>query len=363
MSTTLALELNDRGIVVAGDPALEDLEPSLGWAVVEAHEIQTGADAAGRLRLNPRLAHRHLWAELALEPLPQPFPRGLSTADLAYTHLDAVWRSVEARLGGAVGDMPTRLLVVSGAFTPDQLGLLLGIAESLDRPFTGLVDSAVAAASGRATGEAVVLDLDLERAVATRIGPSEPGRIARRRVRTQQGVGWNRLLDLWAREVGRDFVKTTRFDPLHTAGTEQQLYQTLPTWVEELSRVESIEASLEAGGRQHRIVLTRSRLAGAAESIYGRMVDLVRALDPDAGGTELLLTHGASALPGLIERFSSAGIEGVDRLPRDAALAGALRNAATVHQPGAEELLWVVDLPVDTLLDGDAAPIPSMPGT
>lgn len=347
----LALELNDCGIVVSGDPALKGLEPSPGWAVVEAGGILTGTEAAARLRLNPRLAHRRVWSELELTPLPRPFPRGLSSADLAYAHLGAVWTAVGDRLGTDGRDAGARLLAVSGAFTPDQLGLVLGIAESLELPFTGVVDSAVAAASTRPAQRAVLLDLDLERAVATALGPTGSGRIAWQRVRSQQGIGWNSLLDLWARAIGREFVKTTRFDPLHTAGSEQQLYLSLPAWLEELARVGSIEAWLEAGGRQHRIALTRERLADAAEPICAALVGLTQSLMSDSGAFEVVLTHRIGRLPGLVERLEAAGLKVAEPLAPDAALVGTLKNADLVHQPGEAEPRWVVELPAS----GEAA--------
>ncbi len=354
----LALELNDLGVRVAGEPALDGLEPSPGWAVFEPDGIRVGAEAAERIRLNPRLAHRQIWAELDLEPLPRPFPRGLSTADLAYSHLRSVFDEVDRRLGRRATEVGGRLLVAPGSFSVGQLGLALGIAESLERPFTGVVDSAVAAASTLG-GECVLLDLELGRAVASELAVARRGgssRLVRRRVRSQQGAGWNALLDLWARSVGRAFVTTTRFDPLHAAASEQRLYLRLPEWLAVLAGRESMEASMRAGDREHRIVLTRGQLAAAAEPVYAGIVELARSLAGPGGEVvaPVVLSHRLRDAPGLIERLEAAGFAAPAVLAPGAALDGALRHAERLHQPADPEPLWVTELPAAEPARGEA---------
>lgn len=365
MSRILALELNDTGLRVAGDPSLIDLEPSPGWAVFEPHgsSILVGPEAAERIRLHPRLAHRRIWSELDLTPLPRPFPRGLSTADLAYAQLRSIWERAEVALGRAGDETDGRLLVAPGSFTVEQLGLVLGISDSLGSPFSGVVDSAVAAASTLATRSSVVLDLELGRAVATRIELSDSGnerRIVRGRVRSQQGVGWNDLIDSWARAVGRSFVKTTRFDPLHAARSEQELYTTLPGWLAELTERESAEAWMRGGDREHRIVLTRQEIAAAAEPLYARIVELARSLG-EPNGEALIVSDRLRGAPGLIERLVSAGLPEPTVLGPGAALEGALRYADRLHRPAEAAPRWVTELPLGT--PPAAAESPSAAGT
>ncbi len=347
MSRMLALELNDTGLRVGAEPAIAGLEPSPGWAAFEPHdhEIRVGRAAAERIRVNPRLAHRRIWGELDLTPLPRPFPRGLSTADLAYAHLRAVWESAERAPGGAESEIEGRLLVAPGSFTVEQLGLVLGIAESLGSPFTGVVDSAVAAASTLASGPSLVLDLELGRAVATRLEVAER-RLVRHRVRSRQGAGWDDLTDGWARAVSRAFVTSTRFDPLHTARSDQELYLELPGWIEALTELDSTEAVMRGGDREHRIALSRTVLVSAAEPIYARIVELVRSLAEAGESVRLLVTDRVRRAPGLLASLVEAGVPEPALLPPTAALDGALRWSANIHAPGEASPRWVTELPL-----------------
>lgn len=348
MTGMLALELNDLGLAVAGELSPGDLPPSPGWAVFEpnGNRIRVGAEAADRIRLNPRLAHRRIWSELDLTPLPRPYPRGLSTADLAYAHLRSVWDEVDLRLGRRAGEVEGRLLLAPGSFSVEQLGLVLGIAESLELPFTGVVDSAVAAASTLAPRPYVVLDLELGRTVATEIEVSERDggdQVVRRRVRSQQGAGWNALIDAWARTIGRAFVTTTRFDPLHNAASEQALYTALPEWLAALVASDSAEASMHAGDREHGIVLKRQEIADAAETVYSRVVELGRSLG--SRGATLAVTDRLRRAPGLLERLVAAGFAEPELLPPGAALDGALASAGLIHEPSEVAPRWVTELP------------------
>ncbi len=347
MSRFLVVELNDCDLRVGGDPSLAAGKVSPGWAVFEPNgeAIRVGAEAAEQIRLHPRLAHRGIWSELGLEPLPRPFPRGLSTADLAYAHLRSIWEAAERRLGGRAAKLEGRLLAAPGSFSVDQLGLVLGIAESLDRPFTGVVDSAVAAASAGVGEPCVVLDLELGRAVGSIVGTKDGGVLARAGVRSQQGAGWNALLDAWARAIGRAFVTRTRYDPLHAAHSEQRLYSALPGWLAALGERETAEVSMPAGDREHTLVLTRQELEAAAEPIYARIVELARSLAESGGEVAVTVTDRLARAPGLASRLEAAGLGAPRRLEADAALDGALRAATAIHAPGERSPRWVTELP------------------
>lgn len=338
--TRAALELNDAGLLVVHDsaPGSPRGAASPGYALLDGERILAGAEAAEAARLRPRLAHSRFWSELSTRPLGRPFPRGLSPADLAHAHLGAVW-------GAAGGGAEELLLAVPGSFAGGQLGLLLGIARAAGLPVVGLVDAAVAAASTQPAGSRRLLHLDLElhRAVLTelRVGAE----VLRARVRAETGTGLAPILDGLAKRTARLFVRETRFDPLHAAGTESRLYRELPAWLARLGEGETVVVSLESGGLAHALELDWARLAEACETAFATLARLVAASAEGEDPPGLLLTSRVAGLPGLRRVLEDAAGGEARVLPEAAAARGALRSAAEIRSPG-EELPFVTRLPL-----------------
>jgi len=348
--SVLALEIHDAGLLATGDALAEVPAPSPGYALFEGKDIHTGRAAAERSRLRPRWVHHRFWQELSTEPLSRPYPRHLSTAELAHAHLGAFWHELGA-------EAEKVLLAVPGTFSEAQLSLLLGIARSLEIPVRGLVESAVAAGLGAAFDDAIFggkvlhLDLQLHRAVATELHRGDA--LERRRIATSARVGLFALRDAWARAIAERFVDQTRFDPLHAATTEQVLYDQLPGWLEAVANRGSVRASLTSGGREHAIELAAAELEKAVESFYRALDELLR---PSLGGTALLLLSHRAALPGLRARLGRLSEVEIAQLPPGAAARGALAMQGPIEGP-AEALPFVTRLP----LPQEAKPTQSQP--
>ncbi len=361
--TTLALELRDAGIRWVDDSGAAG-PASPGYALWDGGRVVAGRAAVDRAREKPRFVHHRFWQDLDTEPLGKPFPRGLSTADLAHAHLSEV-RGIAPESPSGV------ILAVSGGFTGQQLGLLLGIARSCDLPVIGLVDAATAATPvatatfGHPGRRILHLDLLLHRVVLTELEMSDPPQAAqepratvvRRRIDLADSGGLVALHNAWARRIAELFVHATRYDPLHSAASEQALYSRLPEWLEALRGTELIEATLGSEGRERSVEITRPDLVGAAESLYESLPEMV--LSHKRGGEDvtLLLAHGLADLPGLEPRL--AELRGVTTvpLPAGAAAAGALlirEQIATAGEAGADPS---AGLPFVTRLSFKAPPI------
>ena len=321
----LALEVNDAGLLAlrAGAPRPEPESP--GLALFEDGGVFLGAPAAARAYLNPRFVQDRFWDALDREPLRRPFPKRLTAADLAHAHLLALAHALEE-----APDMV--LLVVPGFWKRDALGLLLSIARTAALPVQGLVDAAVASAVLCARGERLLhLELTRHRAVFTVL--TRTHEVVRTRVVDVEGPGVAAFEKRFAEAVARRFVAETRFDPLHSGVAEQALYDALPGWLAELRRTETCPAAFRAGGREHKIELTRSLFEEGAADLYQSVLDQARALLPPEGG-QLLVASRASRLPGLAERLRSLQGHDLLELPKDAALVGALKNRGHIVHGG-----------------------------
>ena len=127
---TLALEINDAGLVLAGDGEILAEEP--GYALLDGRAPETGTAAARRARLKPLHAETRHWQDLGTAPLARPMQAAASYADVACAQLADLTRPHLAR-------GPALLLAVPPWYTREQLALLLGIVQAAALEPAGLV--------------------------------------------------------------------------------------------------------------------------------------------------------------------------------------------------------------------------------
>jgi len=197
----------------------------------------------------------------------------------------------------------------------DALGLLLGIAGELEIPVAGMVDAAVAASTARAPDRVLVhLDVHLHAAMLTRI---EQGAVLERAdVALFPRAGVQSLEDAWAGAVAGAFVGQTRFDPLHSAQTEQVLHDRLGDWLSALETQEEVLAGLDVGGRSIEARLGGGLLFEPAAEAYRALAARMDAWRRPGMPLLVQLTRRAAGLPGLA-RFLDA-LPGVGTRPLEA---------------------------------------------
>ncbi len=241
--TLLAADINDAGITVLNDSAVLYREP--GFALLEEDGLTTGMEAYRFARIKPRRIQDHYWSQLTTAPLPDQRFRHLSAADLTSRQLEQIWKKA-----GSQGD---RLVIAVPAYMQtENLGLLLGICNELGIPVAGLIDGAVAATRREYRNAALVhVDLSLHSALLTRIGQS--GQVQVEKTAVVEDSGLIALYDGWIRTIAEAFVQQSRFDPLHTAETEQMLLERVP-------------------GARHRLALRRGA-DGAHMALESRLRD------------------------------------------------------------------------------------------
>jgi hypothetical protein len=320
-ATPAALELNAAGLRLAGVDAAAP-----GYASYEGDRVLVGAAARARARVAPLWTSSRHFEELSTDPLPRPKSFARSNADLAYAQL--------ASLAGdhALAGRPL-LVAVPGAYSADQLRLLLGIAAAAGLEIAGLVDAAVAAcADVPSTPRAFHLDVELQRAVLTELVRGE--QLRRGRVDVSRAVGLRAYEDAWAQLVARLFVRATRFDPLHQASSEQVLYDRLDGWVADAARGDA-PMQLDSGGLRHETMLTAAQVHAAAEPLHGELLRLVHSARRAGEAVTLYVSDRVARLPGALDAFAKLRDCDVVELAPGAAAAGALAHAAELRSDAA----------------------------
>ena len=300
----IGLELSDAGIMAAGSPTEKLLQidgqatESPGFALPEKGGLLVGKAAESKAHLFPRQIIHHFWNHLNTDLLEQPgqsVPQ--STAEIAYNHLDRIWRHIQKH-GNEV------IIAVPGFYDRQQLGLILGIANELSMPVKGFVPLALAASADAHPGKMMLhLDIHLHRLEVTYLKQGQQLTLEDSVTGTEKGLIY--LHKQWAEAIGQEFVSSTRFDPFHQAASEQELYQRLPGILHNLQHSPSIAFDMTGGSRTYGITLTREHLARQAESVYTEIRHIIEGMRTQHGEKEssvvLQLTHRLARLPGCKE--------------------------------------------------------------
>lgn len=326
----VAIETADPGIVaVVPDGTITD--PSPGIALFDGDAPAVGRDAARRARLLPRRVHDSFWEQLDDRSLARPHPTHLTAADLVHAHLHEIRADLPSPIDGVV-------LAVPGHVDRRWLGFLLGIMEAAQLPVRGLVDAAVAAISHQRLpgGTALHVDLLLHRTVMTLV--SVGSEVVRQRVRSNEGLGLVEFRTAWVRHIAAQFVRTTRFDPLKLATTEQELYDRLPALLDRLASVPATEVRMSAGGRSYHVEITRQGLSDSVSALSSQILRLASGIAPEPLH-RLVLSDRSGRIPGLADALAASTSSDVAILDRAAAARGALRESDQIIPTSGEVVL------------------------
>lgn len=310
------LELNDCGLTIA--TAAGGRATSPGYATMQTEVTIVGDAAREQARLNPRQTNSQFWMRLGTTPLPQAQGPVRHHADLAWLHL----RHLHEKAGWP-GEL---VLAVPGSLSREQLGVLLGIAQRCDFRAVGLVDAALAATTTTPVGDAALhIDLHLHQCVLTRFA-RENDQLVRTAVTVLPDFGLVQLHDRWARSIAHAFIQQTRFDPLHAAGAEQQLYDSLPQWLHPLRTQDTAAVELRNGGNTYQTSLRLADFLDAAAPLYTHIADAAAA---EEASTTLVLASRLAGLPRLVDRLADAVVLDADAVTRGCtAQLGAIRSDA-----------------------------------
>jgi hypothetical protein len=175
----------------------------------------------------------------------------------------------------------------------------------------------------------------------------------RARYELLRGAGVVAFQQALAGAVAGEFVRQTRFDPLHEGASEQRLHDLLPGWIAALAVTGEAEVEIPFGDTAHRITLSSAHLVASIETLAADVQRLVQASRPAGQAVQLCVSHRVAAIPGLVARLASLRDCEVVALPRGSAALGALERADSIVRP-AEALALVHRLPVNRG-DGDPA--------
>ena len=296
------LELNDLELTLFRDGETRYRSPAV--AIVREGEMIFGEGAVRLAKIHPQQTNQQYLNRMNADPLPQPVRTAANHADLVYLHL----KELAAQ---TVGDT---VLAVPGTMNADQLGILLGICQEAGLEVGGFVNAAVASlTSTPAPPRATHIDVFLQHMQVNELVID--GEVRHERAFEVRDCGFNNLIDGWVNLIADRFVQETRFDPLHTAATEQQLYNQVYDWALGAHLHNEVAFQVSQGEQQRRVEVPRSQLEQKAFQRIERLIDTLPDRHP------LVLTARAAGLPGLGDHLKRAGFD-ITLLAADAVAAG-----------------------------------------
>jgi hypothetical protein len=330
----LGLELSDAGILVAGGKAAGLLEidgnsvESPGFALAEKQGLTVGVAAERKAHFYPRQILNQFWDQLNLEPLEQPNPFAQNHAEIAFAHLARIWETVKHHGQEMVIGVPS-------FYTREHLGFILGITQELGIPVKGFIPLALAVVPERLPeGLLLHLDLHLHRLEITRLERAD--QLSQKESISAEGNGLRKLYRKWVDAIAEEFVRRTRFDPLHQAASEQELYDRLPGILTQLHRNPALHFEMTGGSKTYHISLTRDLFFRKGALVFEEIRRLMdRFLDRSGSaeaGPVLMLSNRLARLPGIIELLAEIEDSKIIELQPGAGALGILRFNSTLFE-------------------------------
>ena len=248
-------------------------------AAVDGNRLLFGDAALAQSRTTPQSFNAQYLSRLDTEPLPQPIGAARNNADLLYHQLQELRQAHDV----------TEVAVATPAhYSDEQLGLLLGIASEAGITIKGFIDSALAHAT-QSNSRYQLFDISLNQAHLTDI-EARDGELRVIGSTVLERLGIINIIDAWLQVIANSFMQTSRFDPLHSAESEQQVFDQALGLINR-SLPNDLNISVTQDGTNRRADLSATQLS---EAIRQRLPasDL-----KDVG--PLVLTPRASSISGL----------------------------------------------------------------
>jgi hypothetical protein len=261
-----------------------------GFATLTATGAVFGEQAQQQARLQPLLSFNQFWDQLSLEAIHNGSTKFRHYADFAYHQL--------LNLRQQASNCQQVILAVPASFNREQLALLLGIFQQCAWQVIGLVDSGLAAIVDKASGNALYLDIQLHQCLLTQLSSNVAvkGKVTVKGSDIVTAAGLTHLYRHWATYLAEQFIAQCRFDPLHDAKTEQQLYDILP----QLLNPTDDDLNLTLQGKQ--VKLKRQSLKRHSLALFE---PLLKAIAQHPATDQLFISQRIAAIPEIYQRLNN----------------------------------------------------------
>ncbi len=215
----------------------------------------------------------------------------------------------------------------------ERIGILLGIANDLDIPLTGIVDISCASLLGAdqffEIKNRAILYVDIHQNATEVTLLNSANQIKVVKSTSIRNFGFSQILDDLLAWLSNHFLSQTTFDVTHNRNTEQEFYNQIVKLLKNINTVHERDLEIVGKSRSWRTTIRRDFILNYLEQTCNRITDKINKLLTEESlsykNCLILLSERANRLVGLDEAISKNSNLEVRILPEGAAAKGAAR--------------------------------------
>lgn len=259
------LHINDNNLLVqtTAEDGGEILQRSHGYAWLKGEQvifdisanIGTEESPLAHCRVAPQQVNNRYWQQCAQTAIASNDAGMRHAADLIWKHL------AELKTKSNLSELA---LVVPANYRDSHLQLLLGVAGANQLDVCALLSKPVLAAkqAGLSAGRALHIDVQLHQTVVSTLAVND-AEVSLQDIDTNTDIGIHSLQESLLHSLQASFIRADRFDPLHDADTEQQLFNQLPAIVAAGVNGEKTTVGVQHQGKLYSATIESSEILSA----------------------------------------------------------------------------------------------------
>ncbi len=250
--TTALLEINDFSIKASTSD--NNTYNECGFAHVTDSGIITGDKGFEAFWRHPEKCSNNYWLFLDQQPLKTNWKWARHNADLAYAQLDNTLKSI--------GSPDEVVLCVSNTISVEQLSLLAGLLKALNISIKRIVDLNLFA--GLAMRQSAwLIDMQLHQATLTLVEKSisdDQEIFSIKESETLPNFGFMHICNAIARDISKKLINNSRFDPMHSSGSAQDLFNQIKSNINEFEENNELNFQIKSPSGIVNITINPSEL-------------------------------------------------------------------------------------------------------
>ena len=280
------IDINDGGLTCTNDQGEVVYEqPSIAY--FNGKSLLFGHEALANVKSHPQACASQYMGRLSDETLASPLGEALNHADLIFHHLKKMT---------AATSIEDCAFLIPAYFSDEQLQLLLGIALAAGLTPCGFINSGLARQTANNEPNFYLLDIGLRQGQLSSVARTDT-LLANTSTANFDSLGLFSIVDTWLQEIANVFLDSIRFDPLHSATTEQQAFDQVLTWVEQGQLPQDARISVDIDGYSRSAEININQLINQ----LSQQLDQLGLTDAN----HLVLTPRAAKIPMLVDLLES----------------------------------------------------------
>ena len=250
--TTALLEINDFSIKASTSNG--NTHNECGFAHVTDSGIITGDKGFEAFWRHPEKCSNNYWLFLDQQPLKTNWKWARHNADIAYAQLESTLKSI--------GSPDEVILCVSNTISVEQLSLLAGLLKALKISIKRIIDLNLFA--GLAMRQSAwLIDMQLHQTTLTLIEKSisdDQEIFSIEESETLPNFGFMHICNTIARDISKKLINNSRFDPMHSSGSAQDLFNQIKSNINEFEENNELNFQIKSPSGIVNITISPSEL-------------------------------------------------------------------------------------------------------